>query len=130
MAKPGIETMLDQILAVEGSVEDPTLTSTGGVGGSAEVDVAAFIEDIGKTADALDKAAEALPTQPALLAKQLKYLDNPMAFTKKDVHDGHRQHISQILPPAASSREVPPAVDAIQKQASSGSSSWLARRLG
>ena len=118
---PSVEDMLTSALgAPEGEkladAPDGAASPSGGDG--EEFDVASFVEGIGKTASDLRKAAEALPTSPALAKQQLKLLDNPLSVRKQDVHEGHKGFVGQVLPQARSSLSIPLGIAGIQKGAS------------
>lgn len=110
----GIENLLADILRSEPAEGAVTKQA------SAEqtLDVAGFVTQLSKTASALDKVAESLPSSPQLLAKQLKMLDNPLSVTRADIHDQHREFAGQVLPASSRSLRVPSGIDQIQKQAS------------
>lgn len=77
-------------------------------------DVASFVETIGKTAGALEKAAENLPTSPALVQQQLAMLDNPMGITREVVHNQSAEFVAQVLPEAMTTQRVPQGIDQIK----------------
>lgn len=86
-----------------------------------ELDVDAFTAGLSKTAEALRKAAESLPTSTQLAAEQMSMLKDPKKIDKADLHRQHRSFVSQVLSGAKDSKKVPASVGEIQKSASNGS---------
>ena len=122
---PGIEEMLANALRPEGG--SATHEAQAAPVGEAGFDVASFVDECGKTASLLTKAAEALPSSPQLVAAQLKMLDNPMSVSREVTHDLQaRKFFLPALPQAGESLRVPSAVEDIQKQASARD--YLAKR--
>lgn len=113
---------------------DPTEFDTGGdaqykSAGEEEIDVAEFVERLGKSASLLSKVAESLPSDPAMVSKQLRLLDNPFVTDRADLHNDHRGFVSQVLPQSMTSETVPRNLDEIQKAAGLGSGESLARKI-
>ena len=115
-----VEDILSKVFPGQTKVASDTSEDT-----TQEFDVGSFMEDLAKTADALDKAAEALPTTPELMASGLRMLDNPLGITRQEVHDNSRKFASPVLPDAGSSLQVPRTLDDVQP-----SGSYLRSRIG
>lgn len=128
-----VEELLESVLTgrdTDGSVDSGSTSASGSDGKDSEgLDVASFVENLGKTASALKKAAESLPTSPSLAAKQLRMLDNPLGFTRSDVHEVNRALVGKVFPAARASLRVPKSLGEIQNADSVGSS-FFANRLG
>ena len=126
-----VEDLLNDVLVDEDSESFDRGGAAGKTAGEEhELDLAAFVEDLGNTADELDKCAEALPSSPELAAEQLRVLDNPLSLTRRQVHEQHKRFFRPALPQSPKSESVPTGLGDIQKRANAGETgSYLLSRI-
>jgi len=131
---PSVEELLENVLNSSDESGDvvPGAAASASAEGGEGLDVADFVDHLGKTAEALEKAAERLPTSPSLASKQLRALSSPMGVTREELHGQHREFVGQVLPQARGSLRVPTSLEGIQKGAEGPdkSKSWLLSQLG
>lgn len=104
---PAFEDILKGMAGQRGADGTP---EPSGQGQEVEFDVAGFVQELGKTAELLDKVAEKLPTTPAMAAANLRMLNSPLGFNRQDVHDQAREFVGQVLPQAKGSLQIPRSI--------------------
>jgi len=118
---------IDQILQDSLRAEPEADSAAEDGGESQEIDVMGLVEDLGKTAEALVKAAEALPSTPATDLRNMRFLRDPIGVSKAEMHDDRVEYFAQAMPAARASLRIPTSIKDIYKTAGAGES--LARRV-
>ena len=127
-----IEELLAEALGSEKSDHEEKTAGEQSVGfsESGDLDLAEFVTDLAKTAEALEKLAEEMPIPPEVAARKLQMLEDVGTATRQEIHEQFIRQMQTVLPEAALSERIPLGVEEIQKTASEDGGSFLLSVIG